>query len=65
MSKNYTAGNDALVKKRPSKAAEEHELAEDLLQSKGYVPATKPRRVNGGQDSISARHTEQNKVDIF
>ncbi|MBQ9976842.1 MAG: septum formation initiator family protein [Clostridia bacterium] len=61
MADNYTIGDDILIKKRPVNKAEEKELAEDLLQSEGYVPATKPRRVNGGQDIAGARHTARNK----
>ena len=62
MAKNYNPAGDTALKKSPAVApAKEKELAEDLLQSKGYVPSAKPRRVNGGQDVTGARHTERNK----
>jgi cell division protein FtsB len=62
MSKNYTLGDDVLVQKKSAvRRMEEKELAEQLLHSEGYVPSTKPRRVNGGQDLEGARHTDKNK----
>lgn len=65
MSKNYTSASDSVLKKRPTAGSvQEKELAEDLLQKKGYVPATKPRRVNGGQDMTGARHTERNRARL-
>lgn len=65
MAKNYNSASDTVIKKRPAMGdVQEKELAEDLLQSKGYVPATKPRRVNGGQDMAGARHTERNRARL-
>ena len=63
MPKNSIAGNDVLVEKRRSISAptEEKALAEELLESKGYKPQTKPRRVNGGSELADTRHTESNK----
>ncbi len=65
MAKNYNAASDTLIKKRPAASGlEDKELAEDLLQSKGYVPSTKPRRVNGGQDMAGVGHTERNRARL-
>ena len=61
MSKNYTLGDDVLVQKRNVSKTQDKEFAEELLQSQGYVPVTKPRRVNGGQDLTGAKHTAKNK----
>lgn len=65
MAKNYNSASDIIIKKRPvAGSVEEKEFAEDLLQSKGYVPSTKPRRVNGGQDVAGASHTERNRARL-
>ena len=64
MSKNYNSASDTVIKKRPVAGVEEKEFAEDLLQEKGYVPSPKPRRVNGGQDTVGTRHTERNRVRL-
>jgi len=62
MPKDYTLGDDILVqKKNTSSTVSEKELAEELLQAEGYVPPTKPRRVNGGVEEASASHTDKNK----
>ncbi len=65
MSKNYIMGDDVIAQKKPlEKAVPEKEFAEELLQSEGYVPAAKPRRVNGGKEPAGARSTEANKVRL-
>lgn len=62
MSQYYTFDDDVLVQKKPkADTTHDKQMAEELLQSEGYRPATKPRRVNGGKDSVSAKHTDKNK----
>ncbi len=61
----YYFDEDVLVSKKPKTESEsEKEFAEALLASEGYKPVTKPRRVNGGRDSVSAKHTEKNKARL-
>ncbi len=65
MSQYYTFDDDVLVSKKPkTETAPEKETAADLLASEGYKPQTKPRRVNGGRETVSAAHTEKNKARL-